>query len=43
MNITSMRKPVMENEAVRRFRQVARELSVVLPVSFYERDRNLLV
>ena len=35
-------KPVMENEAVCRFRQVARELSVVLPVSFYERDRNLL-
>ena len=35
-------KPVMENEAVRRFRQVARELSVVLPVSFYERDRNRL-
>ena len=35
-------KPVMENEAVRWFRQVARELSVVLPVSFYERDRNLL-
>ena len=34
-------KPVMENEAVCRFRQ-ARELSVVLPVSFYERDRNLL-
>lgn len=35
-------KPVMENEAVCRFRQVAQELSVVLPVSFYERDRNLL-
>ena len=35
-------KPVMENEAVCRFQQVARELSVVLPVSFYERDRNLL-
>ena len=35
-------KPVMENEAVCRFRQVARELSVVLPISFYERDRNLL-
>lgn len=35
-------KPVMENEAVCRFRQVTRELSVVLPVSFYERDRNLL-
>ena len=35
-------KPVMENEAVCRFRLVARELSVVLPVSFYERDRNLL-
>ena len=35
-------KPVMENGAVCRFRQVARELSVVLPVSFYERDRNLL-
>ena len=35
-------KPVMENEAVCRFRQVARELSGGLPVSFYERDRNLL-
>ena len=35
-------KPVMENEAVCRLRQVARELSVVLRVSFSERDRNLL-
>ena len=34
--------PVRENPAVQRFQQVARELSVVLPVSFYERDGNRL-
>lgn len=31
-------KPVLENEAVRHFQQTARELEVVLPVSFYEKD-----
>lgn len=31
-------KPVLENEAVRHFQQTARELGVVLPVSFYEKD-----
>lgn len=35
-------KPVEENEAVCRFRQLAGELSLVLPVSFYERDGNCL-
>lgn len=30
-------RPVDENPAVARFREVARELSVVIPVSFYER------
>lgn len=34
--------PVDENPAVIRFRDVARELSVVLPISFYERDGNVL-
>ena len=32
--------PVMENPAVARMRIVAKELSLVLPVSFYERDGN---
>lgn len=31
-------KPVLENEAVCHFRQIARELGVVIPVSFYEKD-----
>lgn len=35
-------KPVTENDAVRRFSEVARELGVVLPISFYERDVNVL-
>ncbi len=35
-------KPTMENDAVLHFMKVARELSVVLPVSFYERDGNRL-
>lgn len=35
-------KPVEENEAVSHFANVAKELSVVLPISFYERDQNRL-
>lgn len=34
--------PVGENPAVKRFSEVARELGVVLPISFYERDGNVL-
>lgn len=32
--------PVAENRAIRHFQAVARELAVVLPVSFYERRNN---
>ena len=35
-------KPVMENDAVCRFLEVAKELHVVLPVSFYEKEGNCL-
>ena len=35
-------KPVRENDAVVRFAKVAAELGVVLPISFYERDGNVL-
>lgn len=35
-------KPTAENEAVRLFRATAAGLSVVIPVSFYERDGNVL-
>lgn len=35
-------KPVEENDAVRHFAGIARELSVVLPISFFERDKNRL-
>jgi N-carbamoylputrescine amidase len=35
-------KPVDENDAVRHFEKVAAELSVVIPVSFYERENNSL-
>lgn len=35
-------KPLKENAAVRHFAEVAKELSVVLPISFYERDKNRL-
>jgi N-carbamoylputrescine amidase len=35
-------KPVMENEAVLHFMQMTKELSVVIPVSFYEKDDNCL-
>lgn len=33
--------PLDENPAVKRFREVSRELGVVLPISFYERDVNV--
>lgn len=35
-------KSVEENDAVRHFSKLAKELSVVLPISFYERDVNRL-
>ncbi len=35
-------KPLSENDAVIHFQIVAKELSVVLPISFYERDGNVL-
>ena len=35
-------KPVSENDAVNHFRKLAAELKVVLPVSFYEKDINVL-
>ncbi len=35
-------KPVEENDAVRHFAKVAAELSVVMPISFFERDKNRL-
>ena len=35
-------KPLSENDAVKHFTVTARELGVVLPVSFYERDVNVL-
>ena len=34
--------PLEENPAVRRFQTVAKELSGVLPISFYEQDGNVL-
>ena len=38
----SFAKPTEENDAVIRFREVAAELGVVLPISFYERAGNVL-
>ncbi|MCR5196434.1 MAG: N-carbamoylputrescine amidase [Pseudobutyrivibrio sp.] len=35
-------KSIEENDAVRHFKKLAKELSVVLPVSFYEKDGNVL-
>ena len=35
-------KTLEDNDAVKRFVMVAKELEVVLPVSFYERDKNVL-
>lgn len=34
-------KPLEENDAVLHFKELARELSVVLPISFYERKENV--
>ena len=34
--------PTGENEAVRHFTKVSQELGVVLPISFFERDGNVL-
>ncbi len=38
----SYAKPVLENDAVRHFLPVTEELQIVLPVSFYEKDGNVL-
>jgi len=35
-------KTVNENEAVKRFRRIAKEMNMVIPVSFYEKDINVL-
>lgn len=35
-------KPTEENDAVKHFRQVSKELSVAIPVSFYEKAGNVL-
>ena len=35
-------KPVSENDAVQHFAKLAKELQIVLPISFYERDGNVL-
>lgn len=38
----SFAKSVEENDAVVHFKQVAKELGVILPISFYEKDINVL-
>ena len=38
----SFAKSVEENDAVLHFKQVAKELGVILPISFYEKDINVL-
>ena len=38
----SFAKSVEDNDAVSHFKNIARELGVVLPISFYERDVNVL-
>ncbi len=40
-NFYELAAGVDENQAVQRFRQVAKELQVVLPVSFFEREGNV--
>lgn len=35
-------KSVEDNDAINHFKQLAKELSVVLPISFYEKDGNVL-
>lgn len=38
----ALAQELAENDAVAHFRKIAKELSVVLPISFYERDKNRL-
>lgn len=38
----SFAKPVLENDAVKHFTALSKELNVVLPISFYEKDGNRL-
>lgn len=38
----SYAKPVMENDAVKHFASIAKELSVVIPISFYEQCGNTM-
>ncbi|MBO4636810.1 MAG: N-carbamoylputrescine amidase [Clostridiales bacterium] len=38
----SFAKPLNENDAVMHFRKTAAELGVMIPVSFYEKDNNVL-
>lgn len=40
-NFYSLAKPLEENDAVRHFTAIAKELEVVLPISFYERAGNV--
>ncbi|MBQ1680604.1 MULTISPECIES: N-carbamoylputrescine amidase [Agathobacter] len=35
-------KPVEHNDAVLHFRKIAKELAIVMPISFYEKDGNVL-
>ena len=35
-------KPVDENDAVRHFAEICKELKLVMPISFYEKDGNVL-
>ena len=35
-------KPVMENAAVKHFLKVSKDTETVLPISFYEKDGNVL-
>ncbi len=38
----SFAEPVNENAAVKKFLELSKKLNVVIPVSFYERDKNVL-
>ena len=38
----SFAKPVMENDAVKHFLEVSKKTETVLPISFYEKDGNVL-
>ncbi len=35
-------KTPADNDAIKRFKEVSRELSLVMPISFYEKDGNVL-